>query len=140
MINFTKTYYDAVWCPDLYAENIEAERNGTVSSDYFTKVFDYDREDERPRICPNITETVALPLDDQLIAQVVPCDEAVGDYAKYAANFTCGDPGVLSYSFSFFVSSTNFDPDIYEKDHELQIYPSVWENSNIGPRSRTKYF
>ena len=35
----TNTTIDAVYCQDLYAEELEAERNGTWTTSYFTDAF-----------------------------------------------------------------------------------------------------
>ena len=43
---------DAVNCTDLYAEQIESERNQTVSTSYFTDTF---VDDVIHWVCPNVT-------------------------------------------------------------------------------------
>ena len=37
--SFDPNYYEAVWCKDRYAEQIEMEANGTLSTNYFTRIF-----------------------------------------------------------------------------------------------------
>ena len=75
---------DAVNCTDLYAEQIEAEKNGTWSSNYFTNTFGFDEVDGTQWICPNASILVA-----ELYTSVVPCSSKPD--AIYAANTTCAD-------------------------------------------------
>jgi len=74
---------DAVYCTDLYREEIEMERNSTSGDDYFTQMFsDWNGF---KWICPNIT---ILHTDFRLgiDALVVPCKQEPN--AVYAAGDT----------------------------------------------------
>ena len=50
------TFYDAVYCTDLYADQIAAERNQSSTTKDFTKAF----KDEYGQkwVCPNTTKVV----------------------------------------------------------------------------------
>ena len=48
-----QTPIDAVWCSDLYREQIDGERNGTLTPAGFEKFFGYTVEEEKYLICPN---------------------------------------------------------------------------------------
>ena len=87
----------------MYADQIEAERNGTISTDYFTDTF---TGVEVPWICPNAS---SIRIDDNtLTAYILPCADARN--GSYANNVTCSAD---QYDGGLWVSamlvSTNFD-------------------------------
>ena len=90
------TTYDGVYCKDLYADQIEAERNGTSSNQDFTRAFaDYYTE---PMICPNTTN-VTINIDRKLAVKILPCGKAKG--AAYAKDTSCVPDAEQSDLLSF---------------------------------------
>ena len=67
----------AVYCEDLFADQIEAEKNGTTpDSQFYTETYSsHDASDFFKWICPNITSTniMALRKLDNLNANIYNC-------------------------------------------------------------------
>ena len=64
---------DAVYCTDLYADQIEAERNGTSSTQDYTKAFQ-DYYGTR-MVCPNATN-ITINANYTLSAKLLQCGKA----------------------------------------------------------------
>ena len=65
--------YDAVYCSDLYADEIEAERNGTSSTQDFTRAFS-DYSEHVKLVCPNATDIlISREEKKSLNAKILSC-------------------------------------------------------------------
>ena len=83
---------DAVYCKDLYSEQIEAELTSEVKTSFFSTTFsDYHpfgaEDDGVAWICPDVIEPLEITYSYPLRAKAVPCKDAVK--AVYAASETC---------------------------------------------------
>jgi len=81
---------DAVYCSDFFAEQLQAEKNGTWTTDYFTGIY-IGPEGYRTWVCPDVHE-VSVAHHDYLVATLEVCsDDEPADV--YAAGVRCGvDP------------------------------------------------
>ena len=117
------TYYDAVYCTDLYADEIAAERNQSSSTKDFTKAF----KDEYGQkwVCPNATKVVI----DSVTAfktHILPCANA--QQALYAEDMPCEEPEDGQYysaSIKTRMVSTHFNAEIYHTEKKRQLYSST---------------
>lgn len=78
---------DAVYCKDLYAEQLESELNGKGKTTFFTDSFgDYypfgEEDDGVAWICPRASENLDITYSYPLRAEVIPCQDAL--FASYA--------------------------------------------------------
>ena len=81
--------YDAVYCTDLYAEEIEAERNGTSSTQDYTRAFS-DWSDNIRLVCPNATDIVISKANNKFLnAKILSCENSSG--SVYAGDVACVD-------------------------------------------------
>ena len=129
-------YLEGVYCTDLYAEQIEAEKNGTVSTKYFTETFLDSLEVNRGYkwICPNITDLLVSPAP--LWADVVTCRKGYNN--TYAGDASCTtDTGDYYGSPTVWLKivSTNLYADTYYHEGQLQLQS---ETVHSGPISYRK--
>ena len=115
---------DAVYCTDLYKEQIEAEKDLDDNTDYFTQMF----QDEVSTtdaifwqwICPS-TSSIDIDSNFGIQAIAVPC--SVEPDAVYAKSKACSDEAVGDIHVASRVVSSNFDEYTYRKDNKnLQLY------------------
>ena len=84
--NFTSSEeqnIEAVYCSDMYSEQIEAENNGTWSTKYFTDTFD-DIGEYWKKVCPKID--IIDNVQYTFRAYISSCKVAKENGATYAAN------------------------------------------------------
>lgn len=79
-------YYDAVYCTELYADNIAKEKENDNYGNDFTEAF-ADYQGTHKWICPNITDEIEISKDFTLVLNYLPCDAAYG--AVYAEGVAC---------------------------------------------------
>ena len=125
------TFYDAVNCTDLYADEIELERTGIWATSYFNSTFNYFK---RHWICPNATN-IDLK-SEKFRVEVLQCSRATN--ASYAANHTCSDEEFDDYlSVNFLLVSTVLQADPYYAqgslmlNSEMDTYPLPKGQSSI---------
>ena len=111
--NDERIYAETVLCKDLYAEQIEREKNGTSQYTFFQDQFDA----KFLTFCPNVTETMTI--DSKLnvfMAEVVPCSKAA--QTDYAEGIECDEPTDHPKDFQVYIKqvSTSFDPNIYAEE------------------------
>ena len=102
----------------MYAEQIEAEKDGTWTTTYFTDTF-ADRNDGEKWVCPKVDSIANI---GNLLSYVSSCKVAQGKGAKYLADITCNDTPITHFAHSrLFVKavSTNIDVDLYFKTQSL---------------------
>ena len=120
----TTTYFDAVYCKDLYADQIEAEKNGTSSTNDFTQAFQ-DKNGFK-WVCPRTNEKITIPkFNDNggyLQMSVLKCDNV--QQAVYAGDEACATEFAAddAVTISTRVISTNFDPELYHKEEKMQLF------------------
>ena len=116
--NGTKSYIEAVYCTDLYAEQMELERNGTLATNYFTQMFSDDVLGNA-WVCPNAT-AFEVGYDGKVSADVVNCETAHGDV--YANNATCNQTTSGGFFVYMRLVSTHLKADDYFSYGQLQLY------------------
>ena len=124
--NGTRTYFNAVRCADLYADQIAQEKDSSEESKFFTNTFGDTDYSSSGWICPNTTTTVLTSPDIPITfkARIVPCN--LGSNDTYAENITCSTDafdGSLSYGVMYV--STNFDAQTYFLGKKLQLAPAT---------------
>ena len=104
----------------MYAEQIEAEKDGTWTTTYFTDTFG-DAYGGGKWVCPKVDF-----IEDLFNFQpyVSSCKVAKGKNATYLADITCNETPVTDFNFtSVFLKvtsvSTNLDSDLYFKTQSL---------------------
>ena len=108
---------DAVYCKDLYSEQIEAELTSIVKTSFFSDTFNnyypFGEEDDGVAwICPDILAPLDITYNYPLRVKAVPCKDAVK--AVYAASKTC-DPSTFGSDLELYMQlvSTNLAADDY---------------------------
>ena len=101
----------------MYAEQIEAEKDGTWTTSYFTDTFEDTYGGKS--VCPKV-DTIANPYF--FLPYVSSCKVAKGKGATYLADITCNDTPITDFTSLYMwykAVSTNMDADLYFKTQSL---------------------
>ena len=141
--NDTTRVIPAVYCSDLFADQIENEQNDP-NSNFYSATYGNGNQDGLGtswKICPNMTNESGIDKDFQVI--VYTCTQGKKRYENFEPNITCiEDDSIedemgkgLGFKLARSRVNSNFVPSLYHSSKELQYYVT---QDQISMRSGTQ--